>query len=26
VLWTGTIFTGRLLAYTHSILMASDPW
>ena len=25
-LWTGTIFTGRLLAYTHSILMASDPW
>lgn len=26
LLWTGTIFTGRLLAYTHSILMASDPW
>ena len=24
VLWVGTIFTGRLLAYTHSILMAGD--
>ncbi len=25
VLWAGTIFAGRFLAYTHSILMASDP-
>ena len=24
LLWTGTIFTGRLLAYTHHILLASD--
>ena len=24
VLWTGTIFAGRLLAYTHSILLTSD--
>ena len=24
VLWAGTILAGRLLAYTHSILMASD--
>jgi hypothetical protein len=24
-LWVGTIFAGRLLAYTHTILMASDP-
>ena len=23
--WAGTIFTGRLLAYTYVILMASDP-
>lgn len=26
VLWAGTILTGRLLAYTHTILMAGDPW
>jgi hypothetical protein len=25
VCWVGTIFTGRLLAYTYVILMASDP-
>jgi hypothetical protein len=25
-LWAGTVFAGRLLAYTHSILMASDPF
>lgn len=24
LLWAGTILAGRLLAYTHSILMASD--
>ena len=24
LLWTGTIFTGRLLAYTHHILLATD--
>jgi hypothetical protein len=24
--WAGTILTGRLLAYTYSILMASDPF
>lgn len=26
LLWAGTVFAGRLLAYTHHILMASDPW
>src|SRR5262245_17200328 len=26
VFWAGTILTGRLLAYTHSILLASDPY
>jgi hypothetical protein len=25
-LWGGTILAGRLLAYTHSILMATDPY
>jgi hypothetical protein len=25
LLWGGTIFTGRFLAYTHTILMATDP-
>ena len=24
VLWAGTIFAGRLLAYTHHILLASE--
>ena len=24
--WGGIVFAGRLLAYTHHILMASDPW
>jgi len=24
--WAGTILTGRLLAYTHTILLASDPF
>lgn len=24
VIWAGTVFTGRLLAYTHSVLFASD--
>ena len=24
--WAGTTFTGRLLAYTHTILLASDPF
>jgi hypothetical protein len=26
LLWGGTVVAGRLLAYTHHILMASDPW
>ena len=26
LLWGGVVFAGRLLAYTHHILLASDPW
>ena len=26
LLWAGAVTSGRLLAYTHNILMASDPF